>query len=93
MSRGSERQAALEATAAYHEAQLGELLAHVAGAIDRFRAGELDAFDVDRVVFQYSRAAKELWKFCTLSGGTPIGQDPAKLPAIDWWQTGAFKPR
>lgn len=44
----------------YHDAQLTELVSHVGAAIDRYRAGELDAFDVDRVLFQYSRAAKEL---------------------------------
>ena len=27
----------------------------------------MDAFDVDQVLFQYARAAKELWKFCNLS--------------------------
>jgi hypothetical protein len=26
----------------------------------------MDAFDVDQVLFQYARAAKELWKFCNL---------------------------
>jgi hypothetical protein len=39
-------------------------VAHVAEAIDRFRDGELDAFETDHVLFQYSSAAKELWKFC-----------------------------
>jgi len=34
----------------------------VGEAVDRYRAGELDAFDVDRILFQYSRAAKELCK-------------------------------
>jgi hypothetical protein len=37
--------------AAYHEAHLSELVTHVAAAIDRFRDGDLDAFDVDRVLF------------------------------------------
>jgi hypothetical protein len=41
----------------YHHAQLGELVAHVGEAVDRYRAGELD---VDHVLFQYSQAAKEL---------------------------------
>jgi hypothetical protein len=49
--------------AAYHRAELAELVAHVAEAIDRFRSGELEAFEVDEVWFQYSPAAKELWKF------------------------------
>ena len=52
--------------AGYHEAKLAELVAHVAEAIDRFRGGELDAFDVDHVLYQYSRAAKELLKFCNI---------------------------
>ena len=50
--------------AAYHEAQLSRLVAHVGWAIDGFREGELDPFEVDNVLFQYSRAARELWKFC-----------------------------
>jgi len=29
------------------------------------RAGELDAFEVGEEIFQYSRAAKELWKACS----------------------------
>jgi hypothetical protein len=33
--------------AAYHEASLGQLIEHVAQTIDRFRAGELDAFAAD----------------------------------------------
>ena len=50
----------------HHGAKLAELVVHVAEAIDRFRGGELDAFDVDEVLFQYSRAARELWKFCNV---------------------------
>lgn len=50
----------------YHESQLALLVQRVGDAIDRFRGGELDVFDVDQVLFQYSRAAKELWKFCNL---------------------------
>jgi hypothetical protein len=64
-SERSERRAAREVVAAYHEAQLGELVARVGEALDRFRAGELDAFDADQVIFQYSRAAKELWTSAT----------------------------
>ena len=52
--------------AAYHDAELTQLVAHVAEAIDRFRCGELKTVDVDEVLFQYSRAAKELWKFCNI---------------------------
>lgn len=62
----SERRAAREVVAAYHEAPLAELLQRVGETVDSFRAGELDAFEADQVIFQYSRAAKELWKFCNL---------------------------
>ncbi len=53
--------------AAYRAACLAELVEQVGRAIDSFRAGELDAFAADRVLFQYSRSAKELWKFCNLA--------------------------
>ena len=93
MSGKSERQAAREAVTAYHEARLGELVARVGGAVDRFRAGELDAFDVDQVLFQYSRAAKELWKFCNLTDAEMTAQDIREWPTIDWWERGAPKKR
>lgn len=57
---------AREEVAAYHEARLADLIQRVGGAVDRFRVGELDAFDADQIIFQYSRSAKELWKFCNL---------------------------
>jgi hypothetical protein len=76
----------------YHHAQLGEVVARVDEAIDRYRAGDLDAFDafdVDRVRFQYSQAAKELWKFCNsfqleLSAAMIRDQSPR-----DWWERAA----
>jgi hypothetical protein len=36
--------------AEYHDARLAELVQQVGGAVDRFRSGELDAFEVDRVI-------------------------------------------
>jgi hypothetical protein len=88
MSSKSERQAARETVTAYHEARLAELVQRVGEAIDRFRAGEVDAFDTDQVIFQYSRAAKELWKFCSLPNveftASVIGD---RAPA-DWWERG-----
>lgn len=93
MSAKSDRQAAREAVAAYHEGQLAALVERVGAAIDRFRDGQLDAFGVDQALFQYSRAAKELWKFCNL--GTP--EIAARIirdqPAVDWWELGAPKRR
>jgi hypothetical protein len=70
---------------------LAELVERVGRAIDGFRAGELDAFAADRVLFQYSRSAKELWKFCNLSDVELTARDVRDRPAIDWWERGALK--
>lgn len=59
MASKSERRAAREHVAAYHEAQPTVLITRVNEALDRFQAGELDAFEVDHVLFQYSRAARD----------------------------------
>jgi hypothetical protein len=70
---------------------LAELVEHVGGVIDSFRAGELDAFAADRVLYQYSRSAKELWKFCNLADVEMTAQDVVDRPPIDWWKRGALK--
>lgn len=93
MSGKSERQHAREAVAAYHGAALTELVAHVADAVDRFRDGELDAFEVDHIIFQYSRAAKELWKFCNTGDIEVTASSVEDQPSIDWWERGAPKRR
>src|SRR5690348_7387892 len=69
MGTKAERRAARERVSAYHQAQLAELLSHIAAAIDRYRAGEIDADDVDETIHHYHRAAGELWKFCFSRGG------------------------
>lgn len=74
-----------------HESNLAGLVAHVARATDRFRNGELDAFDVDKVLFQYSRAAKELWKFCNVSDVEFTARQVHEGTPIDWWERGAPK--
>lgn len=79
--------------AAYHQAQLVELLAHVEEAVDRYRAGELDPADVDQVLFQYSRAAKELWKFCNQIPAQIVARIIGSEPAVDWWERGAPRRR
>lgn len=79
--------------AEYHQARLAELVQRVGDAVDRFRAGELDAFEVDEVIFQYSRAAKELWKFCNLPDAEfTSGLIGASAP-VDWWERGAPRRR
>lgn len=77
--------------AGYHQEQLGQLLAHVDAALSDFRSGRLDAFEVDRVLFQYSRAAKELWKFCNLDDVEFAASLVHEHDPIDWWQRGAFR--
>jgi hypothetical protein len=93
MSSKSERRAAREAVAAYHEARLSELVLRVGEAVDRFRAGELDAIDVDEIIFQYSRAAKELWKFCNLSDVEFTARVIDDRAPADWWDRGAPRSR
>ena len=96
-----ERQADRALVAGYHEARLGELLERIAEAVDRFRAGELDAFAVDEVIHQYHRAARELWKFCWLGGsGAGVELTARALRDLadqgertDWWQLGAPRER
>ncbi|MDN5768744.1 MAG: hypothetical protein L0H96_15245 [Humibacillus sp.] len=70
MTAKSDRQAAGQAMAAYHEAQLGELVARAGDGIDGFRTGQLDAFDVDRILCQYSRRRRS-------SGSSPPSQMPS----------------
>ena len=89
----SEHRTAGEAVGKYHEAQLSALLVHVEEALRRFRSGELDAFEVDQELFQYSRAAKELWKFCTLNNAVDTAQWISGMPPSDWWERGSFRRR
>jgi hypothetical protein len=90
----AERRAARERVSAYHEAELAKLVDHVEQAIARYRAGEIDAVDVDEVIHRYSKAARELWKFCWSGGGGSHAVFVAgtlELWAVDgdhvdWWQ-------
>ena len=89
-SRGQE---ARQAVAAYHETEPAALVERVGAAIDRFRDGELDALGVDQALFQYSRAAKELWKFCNLGDPELTASIMRERPAVDWWERGAPRKR
>jgi hypothetical protein len=94
VSTKAERRAARQQVATYHEVQLAALVRRVAEAVDRHRGGELDAFEVDEVIFQYQRAARQLWTFCETTGSRAeftadiirrMAEDGA---AIDWWERG-----
>jgi hypothetical protein len=93
MSSKSERRTVREEVATNHGIQLAVLISRVGEAIDRHRAGELDAFDVDHVLHHYSRAAKELWKFCNMLQVEIAADIIRSEPPIDWWQRGAPKER
>ena len=94
MGTKTERRAARERVSAYHQAQLAELLSHVAAAIDRYRVGEIDAYAVDETIHHYHRATAELWKFCFGRGGGNdaeftagvLDRMAAGAEAIDWWE-------
>lgn len=51
----------------------------------------MDAFDVDQVLFQYARAAKELWKFCNLSDPEFVARLIRDRELVDWWELGGRK--
>jgi hypothetical protein len=96
----AERRAARERVSAYHQAQLTELLSHVAAAIDRYRAGEIDAYAVDETIHHYHRAAGNLWKFCFARGGGThaefiaglLDRMTADAEPIDWWERATPRP-
>jgi hypothetical protein len=93
VSSKSERRAARLVVADCHEAQLGDLVNRVGDAIDRYRIGELDAFEVDRTLFQYSRAAKELWKFCNHLRVEVAAAMIREEPPSDRWERGGPRAR
>ena len=67
--RREQRRADLALVTSYHEAQLAKLLERVQEGFRRFEAGEISAFELDDLIHNYKRAARELWKFCgDLSG-------------------------
>ena len=98
-SERAQRRAARTTIAAYHEAQLGLLLERVRDGFACLDGGEIDAFELDELIHRYKQAARELWKFCNLSGRSPMsalhalelrreqGEEP------DWWEAGQRRRR
>jgi hypothetical protein len=88
----AERRAARAAVGAYHVAELARLLDHVREGLERYDAGEIDAFELDDLIHRYKRATQKLWSFCT-GGGTHVYstartlewlREQGELP--DWWE-------
>jgi hypothetical protein len=94
MATKAERRAARERVSAYHESQLAGLLGYVGAEIDRYRAGEIDAYAADETIHHYHRAAAELWKFCFARGGGAhvefvaglLDRMTADAETIEWWE-------
>src|SRR6266542_131996 len=93
------RRVARAVVATYHEAELAGLVEHVAEAIERYRAGDLGAYEVDEAIHRYRKAARELWKFCfgggsgsyALTVAAVLEDMTARGERHDWWE--AAEPR
>jgi hypothetical protein len=87
------RRVAQALVATYHEAELAGLVEHVAEAIERYRAAELDVHDVDEVIRRHHKATQELWKFCFRGGSGAYAETVAATlehltaegERPDWW--------
>lgn len=87
------RRVARTLVATYHEAELAGLVEHVAEAIERYHAGELDVHDVDEMIHRYHKATRELWKFCFRGGSGAYAETVAATlehltaegERPDWW--------
>jgi hypothetical protein len=88
----AERRAARAAVGAYHEAELARLIEHVRKGLERYDAGEIDAFELDELIHHYKRATQKLWTFCTGGGAHVYStartlewlREEGELP--DWWE-------
>ncbi len=97
MATKAERRAARERVSVYHQSQLAGRLSHVGTGIDRYRAGEIDAYVADETIHRYHRAAAELWKHCGARGGGAhtefaaglLNRMTADAETIDWWERAA----
>jgi hypothetical protein len=54
---------------------------------------DLTALEVDHIVFQCSRAAKELWKFCNYLPVERAAARKREHPPSDWWERAAPRKR
>lgn len=69
------------------------MIEHVAEAIEQYRAGAHDAYEVDELIHRYHEAARELWKFCF--GGDPGAYAETVAATLergewsDWWEAAA----
>jgi hypothetical protein len=75
------------------------ILERVREGFARLDAGEIDAFELDDLIHRYKRSAKELWKFCELTGSKAevaartleFWREQGEEP--DWWAAGEPRSR
>lgn len=91
MGRRQDKQEALAEISVYYEEQLASLISTAGDVIELHRAGELDTFQTDKLLAQYSRAAKELWKFCHHGPVALVVSTIRRDPPSDWWERGVFR--
>lgn len=48
---------------------------------------------MNQVIFQYSRAARELWKFCNMTDAEFAASLIDEHPPADWWERAAPRGR
>lgn len=58
-----ERREARQRVEAYHKQKLTELMEDVRRALDAFENGDIDAFELDDVMYTYCKQSKELFNF------------------------------
>jgi hypothetical protein len=91
-SEKAKRRAARRLVAEYHERELRALLERVREGFARLDADEIDAFELDELIHRYKRSARELWKFCNLSGAEAaawlIEDGRQRGEEADWWAAG-----
>src|SRR5258708_14510131 len=81
--------------ATYHETKLGDLREQVRAGFTAYDSGQIDAFQLDDVIHHYKSSAKELWKFCDVSGADveravrALEFRRADNEEPDWWEIGA----
>jgi hypothetical protein len=74
------------------------LLERVREGFVRFDQGEIDEFELDRVIFHYKRSAAELWKFCGSGGAQTVRASGLAYmrergEESDWCEAGALGER